>query len=491
MSVAKYLAFDLGAESGRTILGMLDGTKISLKEIHRFPNRQIKVLGHIYWDLLYLFDELKHGLMKAGSEHNDLSGIGVDTWGVDFGLVGKGKQLLGNPFCYRDLRTNGMIERAFQLMPKEELYDYTGIQFMQLNSIFQLLSMVETKSVLLDVSEKLLFMPDLFNFLMTGEMLSEYSSASTSQLLNAKNKTWEPAIFEKLNLPLNIMAPIIQPGTVIGKILPEIIEGTGIHSVDVIAPACHDTASAVAAVPAQSSNWAYLSSGTWSLIGVEVNAPIINEDSLNNNFTNEGGVNDTICFLHNIMGLWLLQKCLSSWKQEGTELTYAEITNMAEKATPFKCILNVDDLTFLDPPDMPAAIIEFCKKTNQAYPQSKGEFARCIFESLALKYRYVLEKINSMRGETIEVLHIVGGGSQNELLNQFTANSTGLEVIAGPVEAAALGNIIIQAIAKKELDSLQQGRDLVASSFPLKRYEPENQETWNDLDQKSKSLFFD
>ncbi len=252
MSVAKYLAFDLGAESGRTILGMLDGTKISLKEIHRFPNRQIKVLGHIYWDLLYLFDELKHGLMKAGSEHNDLSGIGVDTWGVDFGLVGKGKQLLGNPFCYRDLRTNGMIERAFQLMPKEELYDYTGIQFMQLNSIFQLLSMVETKSVLLDVSEKLLFMPDLFNFLMTGEMLSEYSSASTSQLLNAKNKTWEPAIFEKLNLPLNIMAPIIKPGTVIGKILPEIIEGTGIHSVDVIAPACHDTASAVAAVPAQS-----------------------------------------------------------------------------------------------------------------------------------------------------------------------------------------------------------------------------------------------
>jgi len=492
MLAAKYLAFDFGAESGRAILGMLDGSKIRLEEMHRFPNRQIKVFGHIYWDLLYLFDELKQGLMKASSlGHNELSGIGVDTWGVDFGLVGKGNQLLGNPFCYRDLRTNGMIERAFKLIPREELYDYTGIQFMQLNSIFQLLSMIETKSVLLDVSEKLLFIPDLFNLLMTGEKLSEYSIASTSQLLNAKSNTWEPAIFEKLNLPLHIMAPIIQPGTVIGKILPEIIEDTGIRPVDVIAPACHDTASAVAAVPAQSSHWAYLSSGTWSLIGVEVNAPIINEDSLKHNFTNEGGVNQTIRFLRNTMGLWLLQRCLSSWKQEGTELTYAEVTKMAEKATPFKCVLNVDDLTFLNPPDMPSAIIEFCKKTNQPYPQSNGEFARCIFESLALKYRYILERINSMRGETIEVLHIVGGGSQNELLNQFTANSTGLEVVAGPVEATALGNIIIQAIAKKELDSLQQGRNLVASSFSLKRYEPENQEIWNDLYQKSKSLFSD
>jgi len=492
MSAAKFLAFDFGAESGRVILGRLDRSKIRLEEIHRFPNRQIKVFDHIYWDIHYLFDELKQGLMKTGNlGHKNLSGIGVDTWGVDFGFLGKGNQLLGNPYCYRDSRTKGMMERAFNLMSKDEIYKYTGIQFMQLNSIFQLLSIVETQSISLSVIEKLLFMPDLFNFFMTGEKLSEYSIASTSQLLNAKDKTWEPAIFEKLNLPIKIMAPVIQPGSVIAKILPEITEETGIQAVDVIAPACHDTASAVAAVPAQLSNWAYLSSGTWSLVGIEVKTPIINENSLKHNFTNEGGINQTIRFLRNTMGLWLLQKCSLSWRQNGEELTYAEITNMAKKATPFKCIVNPDDLTFLNPPDMPTAILDFCKKTNQPYPESKGEFARCIFESLALKYRYILELINSMRGETIEVLHIVGGGSQNELLNQFTANSTGLEVIAGPIEATALGNIIVQAIAKKELGSLQEGRGLVANSFTLKRYEPEKQELWNDIYQKSISLFSD
>jgi len=491
MPAVKFLAFDFGAESGRAILGELAGSRIRLEEIHRFPNHPVKVLGHLYWNLLYLFDELKQGLIKASrSGHKNLAGIGVDTWGVDFGLVGKRNQILGNPFCYRDLRTKGMVEKACQLIPREELYYYTGIQFMPLNTIFQLLSMVETTEYLLDVTEKILFMPDLFNFLLTGEMLSEYTIASTSQLLNATRRTWEPVIFKRLNLPFQLMAPLIEPGTVIGQILPEIAEETGLQPVEVVAPACHDTASAVAAVPVQSPRWAYLSSGTWSLLGIEVREPIINKKSLQYNFTNEGGVKGTIRFLHNTMGLWLLQRCLAKWNRAGANLTYAEVTKLAEKAPPFKCLIDVDDLIFLNPPDMPRAIVEFCRKTGQPSPQNKGEFTRCILESLALKYRYVLEKITEVSGEPIEILHIIGGGSQNEVLNQFTANATGVEVVAGPVEATALGNIIIQAIARKELTSLEEGRELIALSFPLKRYEPRERSVWEDVYQKTRSLFW-
>lgn len=490
MSGERFIAFDFGAESGRAILGSFEENKIRLEELHRFPNRQIDVSGHIHWDMAYLMAELKKGLRSAVERGcRELRGLGVDTWGVDFGLVGQNNQILGHPFAYRDPRTQGLMEKAFRLMSREKMYHRTGIQFMQFNSVFQLLSMVESKSPFLEQCEALLFMPDLFNFLLTGQKCSEYTIASTSQLLNATNKSWEPEIFEKLGLPLEIMASIVPPGTVIGRLLPSIIEETGIMPMDVIAPACHDTASAVAAVPARSSSWAYLSSGTWSLLGVEADAPIITGDSLKNNFTNEGGVGGTIRFLRNTMGLWLLQRCLKSWQEQGDTLGYDELESLAQEAQEFKCIVNPDDQAFLNPPDMPAAIVGFCRSTGQPLPLKKGEFVRCILESLALKYRFIMERINDMSPEAVDVLHIVGGGSRNALLNQFTANATGLPVIAGPVEATAAGNIMVQAIAKKILSGIKEGREVVARSFSLKDFYPDDQDKWSEVYDRVKGTF--
>jgi len=490
MPPERFIAFDFGAESGRAILGNLERKKIRLEELHRFPNKQINVSGHIHWDMSYLMAELKNGLRSAvESGYRELLGLGVDTWGVDFGLVGRDNQILGHPYAYRDPRTQGMMEKAFRLMSREKIYHCTGIQFMQFNSVFQLLSMVESGSPLLEQCQTLLFMPDLFNFLLTGQKRSEYTIASTSQLLNAKQKIWEPEIFEKLGLPFDIMAPLVQPGTSIGRLLPEIAEETGTLPLDVIAPACHDTASAVAAVPALSSNWAYLSSGTWSLLGVEADAPVITQDSLKNNFTNEGGVDGTIRFLRNTMGLWLIQRCLKSWQEQGDSLGYDELESLAQEAQGFKCIVDPDDQSFLNPPDMPAAIVGFCRSTGQHLPEKKGEFVRCILESLALKYRFLMEKINAMRPKPVEVLHIVGGGSRNELLNQFTANATGLPVIAGPVEATAVGNIMVQAIGKKILSGIEEGRRVVAHSFPLKDLHPANQDKWNEVYDRVKGMF--
>lgn len=490
MSTERFVAFDFGAESGRAILGSIGGKKIRLEELHRFSNEQINVSGHIYWDLTYLMEELKKGLRSLVRHgHRELLGLGVDTWGVDFGLVGRNNQVLGHPFAYRDPRTQGVMEKAFQLMSRERMYHRTGIQFMPFNSVFQLLSMVESESPFLEKCETLLFMPDLFNFLLTGQKHSEYTIASTSQLLNAKKKNWEPEIFEKLRLPFDIMAPVVPPGISIGRLLPEIAEETGMLPVDVIAPASHDTASAVAAVPAWSSNWAYLSSGTWSLLGVEVDAPVITKDSLKYNFTNEGGVAGTIRFLRNAMGLWLIQRCLKSWHEQGDSLGYDELESLAREAQEFKCIVDPDDKTFLNPPDMPAAIVGFCRRTGQPLPEYKGEFVRCILESLALKYRFIIERINAMRPESVEVLHIVGGGSRNELLNQFTADATGLPVIAGPVEATAVGNIMVQAIAKKVLSGIEEGRKMVARSFPLKDFHPADQDKWSRIYDRIKGMF--
>jgi len=490
MSIERFIAFDFGAESGRAILGSLEGKQIRLEELHRFPNRQINVSGHIHWDMAYLMAELKKGLRSAAERgHKELRGLGVDTWGVDFGLVGRNNQILGHPFAYRDPRTQGMMDKAFQLMSRERMYHWTGIQFMPFNSVFQLLSMVESKSPILEQCETLLFMPDLFNLLLTGQKCSEYTIASTSQLLNAKNKNWEPEIFDKLRLPLDIMAPVVPPGTSLGRLLPAIAEETGILPMDVIAPACHDTASAVAAVPARSSNWAYLSSGTWSLLGVEADAPVITQDSLKNNFTNEGGVGGTIRFLRNTMGLWLLQRCLKSWQEQGDTLGYDELESLAQEGQDFKCIIDPDDQAFLNPPDMPAAIVGFCRRTGQPLPLKKGEFVRCILESLALKYRFLIDRINAMRPEAVEMLHIVGGGSRNALLNQFTANATGLPVIAGPVEATAVGNIMVQAIAKRILSGIEEGRKVIARSFPLKDFHPDDQDRWNEVYDRVKDMF--
>jgi len=469
---------------------VLNDSGLELEEIHRFVNPQVQVLDHIYWDVLYLFQELKNALSRASKKgHRVLQGIGVDTWGVDFGIIGKDGALLGNPVAYRDKRTDGMMEKVFEKIPKKEIYQYTGIQFIQLNTLYQLASLAQSNSHLLETSKYLLFMPDLFNYFMTGEACSEYTIASTSQLMNAETKEWEQEIFYRLGLPYKIMAPIVQPGTALGPLTKDILQETNMKTGEVITPAGHDTACAIAAVPAKRDHWAYISSGTWSLLGVEIDTPIITDESLNNNFTNEGGVDQKIRFLRNVMGMWLLESCRKTWMRNKATVDYTLLMNLAKNAKPFKCIINPDNSRFMNPPDMPEAIVEYCKSTGQSGPKKIGEFVRTILESLALKYRFLIDKINSMRNQNIQVLHIVGGGSQNELLNQFAANATGLQVIAGPVEATAIGNIIFQAIAKNELNSLQEARGLVARSFPLKTYEPQDQERWNEVYNKKKELF--
>ncbi len=480
MSVPKFVAVDLGAESGRVIVGILEGGKIHIEEIHRFPNKQINKDGSLLWDIPGLFNEIKTGLSLAVEKgHSNIESIGIDTWGVDFGLIGKDNRLLELPHTYRDNRTNGIPEKVFEKISPEDIYNRTGIQFMQINSLYQLYSIKLSNESLLKESDKLLFMPDLFNFLLTGEKKSEYTIASTSQFLNAETKQFDPDIFSSLGLPINIMAPIIQPGTVIGKLLPDVASETGLNIIDVVAVGCHDTASAVAAVPGRGDDWAYLSSGTWSLLGLENYKPVINYRF--KNFTNEGGINGKIRFLQNISGLWLLQEIKKSWGKKGEHYSYEEISKLAEKSDPFISIIDPDNNLFINPPDMIEAVNEYCIKTNQRVPKTKGEYARSILESLALRYKIVLEKIEKVSKKNISKLHIVGGGSQNLLLNQLAADATGKQVIAGPVEATALGNIIVQTVAKGKIESYEKAREIISDSFPVKVYEPKDQDKWNNI----------
>ncbi len=474
MSISKFLAVDLGAESGRVIIGILQYDKISIEEVHRFPNTQIIKNGSLFWDVPYLFNEIKVGLsITAKKGHRDIESIGIDTWGVDFGLIGKNNQLLEMPHTYRDNRTDGIPKKVFEIISSDEIYKRTAVQFMQINSLYQLYSIKLSNESILKECDKLLFMPDLFNFLLTGEKKSEYTIASTSQFLNVKTKEFDEKIFGSLNMPLNIMAPIVQPGTVVGKLLPEIVTETGLNNIDVIAVGCHDTASAVAAIPSVANDWAYLSSGTWSLLGIESDKPII--DLQFKEYTNEGGVNGKIRFLKNISGLWLLQQIKKSWEKNGEYFSYEEITNMAANSEAFVSIINPDDNLFVNPTDMIEAISEYCIKTDQKKPKTKGEYSRSILESLALKYKTVLEEIEKVSKKKINKLHIVGGGSQNEFLNQLAADATGKQIIAGPIEATAIGNIIIQAITKGKIESLEKGRELVSLSFPRKLYGPKDQ----------------
>lgn len=490
MTGAKFAACDFGAQSGRVILGTIGHRKIELREIHRFTNHQVPVLGHIYWDLLHLFREMKHGLAQIAAEGNkDLQGVGVDTWGVDFGFLSSDGSILGNPVAYRDSRTNGMMDWVFGKICKEELYQETGIQFLQLNTIFQIASLLKSESPVLSAASDLLMMPDLFNYLMTGEICSEYSIASTSQLLNARSGGWSRKIFDALQIEPSLMPTIIQPGTIIAKLTREVENETGLSSTSVIAPPCHDTASAVAAVPAKGNNWAYLSSGTWSLMGIEISEPIIDPLSEQNNFTNEGGYGRTIRFLRNNMGMWLLEKCRIEWKDSGNEIGYPELLQMARHSVAFRTLIEPDDPCFLNPADMCTAIRQFARNHNQPLPETEGEFTRCIFESLALKYRIILDQINSMRPEKIEQLHIVGGGSQNSLLNQYTANALGIPVLSGPVEATAIGNIAIQGIARGVIGDLNEAREMVRESFELAEFEPQEPDKWEEPYARFRKLF--
>ena len=476
----QYIAVDLGAESGRVMLGSISEHKLSLKEIHRFSNGPVEQDGSLHWDFNKLFSEIKTGIGKAvKTAKGKVSGIGVDTWGVDFGLIDAGGKLIENPFHYRDKRTNGMMEKAFELMPKRQIYNNTGLQFMQLNTIYQLLAMRLARPDILARAKNMIFTADLFSYHLCGRLYGEYSLASTSQLMDMQTGKWSKKIFDALGLPINIMPDIVKAGTVVGQLSKEVAAEIGCTQIPVIAIGSHDTASAVAAVPAEDgTNWAYLSSGTWSLMGVEVAKPVINDKTFEYQFTNEGGAENTIRLLKNIMGLWVVQECKREWQKNTTDLSYLQMTQMAEKARPFSAFIDPDYSGFLAPGNMPERIKDYLNQTGQEAIEDKGQLIRAILESLALKYRWVVERIEDITGRTIDRLHIVGGGIQNELLCQFTANATGKKVITGPIEATASGNILMQAKAMGDIKSLAEARKVVRNSFDLKEYQPQDAALW-------------
>jgi len=479
-----FLAFDLGAESGRAILGRFDGQRIQLSEVHRFPNGPVYLPDGMHWDVLRLWTEIKQGLTLAARElDGNLAGVGLDTWGVDFGLLDRNGALVSNPYHYRDGRTDGMLEVAFRRVPREEVFAQTGIQFMPLNSLFQLLSMAVARAPALDIAETFLTMPDLFNYWLTGRKVSEFSIATTTQCYDPRKEDWARPLLEGLGIPPHIFPQIVPPGTILGDLLPPVAEEVRLKAargLPVIAPACHDTGSAVAAVPAEGPGFAWISSGTWSILGAELPTPVINEQSLAFNFTNEGGACHTFRFCRNIMGLWLVQECRRTWARQGEELSYDELTRMAAEAEPLQAVLDPDHGEFLKPGDMPARIRAFCQATGQPVPHGKGAIVRCALESVALKYRWVLERCEEMLGRRLEPLHIVGGGTRNRLLSQFAADAIGRRVITGPIEATATGNIVVQAMACGDLASLEEGREVVRNSFELTSFEPTSQSGWDD-----------
>jgi len=480
-----FLAFDLGAESGRAMLGQFDGERLQLSEVHRFPNGPVRLPDGLHWDVLRLWTEIKRGLARAVRERGaDLASVGLDTWGVDFGLLDRDGALVSNPYHYRDGRTDGMLEEAFRRVPRQEIFEQTGIQFMQLNSLYQLLAMVVGRSPALDVAATFLTMPDLFNYWLTGRKVCEFSIATTTQCYDPRRGDWAIPLLEKMGIPPHIFPEIVPSGTVLGELSPSVAEEMGLGSLPVIAPACHDTGCAVAAVPAEGSDFVYISSGTWSLMGAELPEPVINEPSLAFNLTNEGGVGGTFRFLKNITGLWLIQECRRTWARAasltGEELSYDDLTHMAAQADPLQSVVDPDYGEFLKPGDIPARMRAFCQMTEQPVPQSKGAVVRCALESLALKYRWVLERLEKILGRRLEPIHIVGGGTQNELLNQFAADATGRQVMTGPIEATAAGNVIAQMMALGQLASLAEGREVVRNSFNVVTYEPTGEAGWEE-----------
>jgi rhamnulokinase len=488
MRPSQILALDLGAENGRAVLGRLESGRLEIREVHRFPNTPLKIFGHIHWNIFALFEEMKRAMKACSAE--DPAGpasIAVDTWGVDFGLLARDGSILGLPFCYRDARTQGAMEDYFKLVPPEALYDATGIQFMPFNTIFQIYSMVRDRSPILDAASDLLFMPDLFNYLLTGKKASEFTMATTSQIFNPRTRSWSPGLFQAMGFSRKILQEVLEPGTVLGPLLPEVASMTGLGEVPVVATASHDTGAAVAAVPARGKNWAYISSGTWSLVGVEEKSPIITREALERNFTNEGGVAGTIRFLKNVTGLWLVQQCRKAWPG-ARAATYEELTSLASDVPPFRALIDPDDPGFLNPPDMPEAIRAYCRKTGQAPPDSEAAFIRSILESLALKYRLVIDQMQEVIGHPVERIHVIGGGSQNRLLCQLTADATGRPVSAGPAEATAVGNILVQAMALNLVKSHEEMRTIVRDSVRPTEYEPRREKTWREAFERFRTV---
>src|SRR5262245_25657036 len=419
----RLLAFDLGAESGRGVLGLFDGQRLELQVVHRFPNGPVRTLDTLHWDVLRLHGEMLAGLRKCAAEYGPIDGLGVDTWGLDVSLLGRRHTPLGNPRHYRDPHTENILDEAFARVPRQEVFRQTGLQFMRFNTLFQLLALQRDRSPLLDAAESLLMIPDLFHFFFTGVKVNEFTDVSTSQMYDPTVRSWAYELVGAFGLPTKMLGTIVPPGTVLGPLRPSVAAETGCNPAPVIASATHDTGSAVAAVPAQGTSWAYISSGTWSLMGAELPAPLINEKVMRYNFTNEGGVGGTIRFLKNIMGLWLVQECRRAWEHAGRSYTYDGLMRLAEAAPPFASLIDPDQASFILPANMPAAIADFCRRTGQPAPEEPGAVVRCALESLALRYRWVLERLEELLGRTIRTIHIVGGGSQNGLLCQLAADA--------------------------------------------------------------------
>ena len=473
------LAYDFGASSGRAIAGEYRDEKITLSEIHRFSNDPVVLGDTLHWDFLRLIFEIKAGLLKAVNGGYDISGIGFDTWGVDFGLLDEYGVLLENPVHYRDARNDSMIEKAIEIIPEHELFGKTGIQFMKFNTVFQLLSLKLNRPHILQRAKDLLFMPDLMIYFLTGAKGSEYSIASTSGLLSPFTGEWESDIFNKLGIDKNIMAPVTQTGKTIAPLSKEICNELNIEPINVTAVCEHDTGSAVAAVPSEDKEFLYISCGTWSLLGTELEKPVISNEIKALGFSNEGGYNKTVRLLKNIIGLWLIQESQRQWSREGDNLTFKEIDKYTEAAESFKCYIDPTDEMFIAPGDIPAKIREYCKSTGQYIPQTKGEITRCITESLAMEYAYAINNIERVLGKEFPTVHIIGGGVKDKLLCKFTANTTGKKVTAGPIEATAIGNIAVQLIAGGEIKDLKTARGIVRDSFDIEVYEPSDRDIWS------------
>jgi len=472
------MAFDIGATSGRSILGTLDNGRLRMKELTRFPNQMLQIEHHFHWNIYSLFEHLKAALVALKNEDAEISSIGIDTWGVDFALIAKDGSVLGAPYAYRDPHTEGAPEQYFKIIPREKVYELTGIQVMNFNSLYQLFALKQAHNSLLEATSEILFMPDALSYLLTGNKVVEYTIASTSQILNPRTKQFESVLLEAASVSPSILGKIVMPGHVIGRLTKQLAEESELGQLPVIAVAGHDTASAVAAVPAENERFAYLSSGTWSLMGIEVKDAIINDETYALNFTNEGGIEGTTRFLKNITGMWLLEQCLKEWKKEGITYAYEKLVHMAESAPAFESLIDPDHASFANPVSMTIAIREYCQSTEQKSPESHAEFVRCIFESLSLKYNYILGKLIHLAPFPIEKLHVIGGGSKNPLLNQWTSNAIGIPVIAGPSEATAIGNIMIQAKTAGCVDSLQEMRQIIRDSIPLDEFLPENKNEW-------------
>lgn len=461
-----YLAIDFGGGSGRVIAGTITDEKgekkLTMQLVHRFQNRQVRLGNHVYWDFPALFEDMKTGLKKAAQLGLKVSGIAIDTWGVDFGFIDRDGNLVGNPVCYRDARTNGMAERFFADVDRTAHYAVNGTQVMEINTLFQLLSLKLADSPQLQIADKMLFTPDLFSYFLTGEANTEYTIASTSEMLDARKRDWDWQLIDSLGLPRHLFCPIVMPGTVRGRLRKDIAEETGLGEVDVIAVGSHDTASAVAAVPATDDEQpvAFISSGTWSLLGVEINEPILTEEARRAEFTNEGGIGGKITFLQNITGLWFIQRLMAEWKEEGDEQQYDILLPAAEKAV-IDTVIPVDDAAFQNPPSMQQAIIDYCNAHNLTAPTSKAETTRIVLQSLAAKYAEATSALNAMLPSPIKKLHIIGGGSQNKLLNRLTEEALGVPVETGPVEATGIGNILTQALAKGEVSDIAEMRRIV------------------------------